>query len=188
MDEKDCIIYQLLNVNGRKKMVEVAKTLNFSPPSTKERVDKLVAEGDIAIKALLNVKKRRWKTAVCNIKAESMEEALKLADIFKNCPRAIHVQTMTGPYNLLLILIAKDTSTLESSIENDIKPLKGIQKIDVCIGDAPLIPEFVDIKIITEKVDGSPCGAKPCKECYLYERKCEGCPATRYWKGLDFCV
>jgi DNA-binding Lrp family transcriptional regulator len=186
MDEKDCIIYQLLNKDGRKKMVEIARELKFSPPSTKERVEKLINNGDIKVKALLNIRKRKWKTAVCNIKAESMEEALKLADIFKNCPRVVFVATMTGAYNLLLILVAKDTAILESSIENDIRPIPTIKELDVSIGEAPILPEFMDIKMVPARKE-APCGGKPCIDCYLYERKCDGCPATFYWKGLDFC-
>jgi DNA-binding Lrp family transcriptional regulator len=186
MDEKDCTIYRMLNEDGRKKIVELALEVGLSPPSAKERIERLIERGDIKIKALLNIRKRKWKMAVCNIKATNMEEALKLAELFRKCPRAIFTTTMTGPYNLLLILVAKDTAILESSVENDVRPIPTIKELDVSIGDAPLLPEFVDIKI-ARKDENPPCGSKPCVQCGLYERRCEGCPATLYWRGIDPC-
>jgi|Deesub1362A_J573_1020465.scaffolds.fasta_scaffold00131_32 DNA-binding Lrp family transcriptional regulator len=183
MDEKDCTIYEMLNEDGRKKIVEIAKVIGFSPPSTKERVEKLIKNKDIKVKALLNVQKKKWKTAVCNIQVSSMEEALKLADTFKNCPRVIFATTMTGAYNLILILVAKDTAVLESAIENGIRPVSSIKKLDISIGEAPILPGFLDIRINPVSKE-PPCGEKSCSECYLYERKCDGCPATIYWKGL----
>jgi hypothetical protein len=72
---------------------------------------------------------------------------------------------------------------LESSIENDIRPIPSIKEMDISIGEASLLPEFMDIKVTPENKE-SPCGGKPCTDCYLYERKCDDCPATVYWKGL----
>jgi hypothetical protein len=85
-----------------------------------------------------------------------------------------------------MVLVAKDATMLRNTIENDIKPLPGIKNMDISIGDAPLVPDFMDIKIVDRK-DKAPCGAKPCVDCYLYEKKCEGCPATTYFTGLDSC-
>lgn len=184
MDIKDRTIYKILNMNGRVKLTTLSKALHFSAPSTKERVDKLIRNEDIAVKALLNVRKKGYKTAVCCIRAENMERAAELADTFKNCPRVVFAMTATGPYNLILALVAKDAVMLRNTIENDIRPLPGVDNMDISIGDAPLVPDFLDIKI-RDKLDKAPCGTKPCNECYLYEKKCEGCPATTYFIGLD---
>ncbi len=186
MDTKDCMIYRILRKNGRAKITDIAKELNMSPSSAKERLDKLLSKGEIKVKALLNIKDRDWKLAVCNIEAENMETAVRIADIFKRCPRVIFAMTMTGSYNLLLIVAARSASLLKNTIENDIKPIKGIKRMEVSIGDAPVVPEFLDVDV-PEKFSEPPCGTKPCIECYLYENKCEGCPATNFWLGLDYC-
>jgi DNA-binding Lrp family transcriptional regulator len=186
VDEKDCIIYRILNMNGRVKLTTISEALSFSPPSTKERLDKLIKNEEIAIKALLNVKKRGYKTAVCCIRAETMEDATKLADALKDCPRVVFAITSTGAYNLIIALVAKNADMLQNTIENDIRPLPGIKGMEVSIGDAPIVPEFLDIRIVDRR-DRAPCGTKPCNQCYLYERKCEGCPATNYFLGLDSC-
>jgi DNA-binding Lrp family transcriptional regulator len=186
MDIKDCMIYRILNMNGRVKLTTLSEAVSFSAPSTKERVDKLIKNEEIVVKALLNVRKKGYKTAVCCINAETMEYASKLADAFKDCPRVVFAVTATGAYNLIMALVAKDADMLQNTIENDIRPLQGINSMDISIGDAPLSPDFLDIKIV-DKMDKAPCGAKPCIECYLYEKKCEGCPATTYFMGLDSC-
>ncbi len=180
------MIYRILNMNGRVKLTTLSEALNFSPPSTKGRVDKLIENEDITVKALLNVRKKGYRTAVCCIKADTMERASELADIFKDCPRVVFAVTTTGVYNLILALVAKDAVMLRNTIENDIRPLSGVASMDISIGDAPLVPDFLDIKI-RDKLDKAPCGAKPCSECYLYEKKCEGCPATTHFIGLDSC-
>jgi|Deesub1362B_J571_1020462.scaffolds.fasta_scaffold01381_10 DNA-binding Lrp family transcriptional regulator len=186
MDKKDCMIYKMLREDGRVKLTELAKKLDLSPSSTKERLEKLLGRGDVKVRALLNVRKRGWKFAVCNIEAKNMEEAMKLADAFKKCPRVVFAMTMTGSYNLLLIIAGRTTTLLENTIENDIRPMPGIKRMEISIGEAPIVPEFIDVDI-PERFDKPPCGTKPCIECYLYEKKCEGCPATDFWLGLDCC-
>ena len=91
--------------------------------------------------------------------------------------------TTSGAYNLFLILVGDSTAILQSTIENDIRPIPTIKKLDIAIGDAPVVPEFVDLKVV-DRQDKPPCGTKPCSECYLYEKKCAGCPATYYFKGM----
>lgn len=185
MDEKDAVIYKLLNRNGRTKLVEIARALNFSHPSTKERLEKLLNSEDIKVKALLNARKRQWKVAVCNIKAESMEAAAKLVDAFKKCPRVIFAQTLTGTYNLIIIAIAKNTTILQYFIETEIRPRAQIKQLDISFGDAPPLPEFIDIRVPEHREDKPPCGVNDCVKCYLYQKDCEGCPATNYWRGMD---
>lgn len=54
MDEKDSLIYLIQNENGRAELTEVARELGFSPPSTKDRLQKLISGQEIMVKALLN--------------------------------------------------------------------------------------------------------------------------------------
>jgi DNA-binding Lrp family transcriptional regulator len=186
MDEKDYTIYKLLNENGRTKLVEIARKLGFSHPSAKERMEKLFKNEDIKVKALLNIKKKKWKVAVCNMRVENMGNAVKLADIFKKCPRVVFIQTMTGAYNLLLIAVGQSTQILEYFIETELRSRPEIKKLDISIGDAPVYPEFFDIKIPEKKLLRPPCGINYCPDCYLYNKDCEGCPASIHWRGINF--
>ncbi len=182
MDEKDSLIYMLLNENGRAKLTQVARELGFSHPSAKDRLQKLILNQEIKVKALLNVKKRNWKIAVCNIRAESMESAAKLVDTFKKCPRVIFLQTLTGSYNLIMIAVAQNTTILQYFIETEVRPQPGIRTLDISIGDSPVLPEFLDIRNPRRKEDAPPCGINNCITCYLYQKDCEGCPATKYFR------
>jgi len=54
----------------------------------------------------------------------------------------------------------------------------------VIIGEPPVVPKHLQIKIIAEKsLEDAPCGINRGK-CVRYEQeKCLGCPATRYYRG-----
>lgn len=179
MDKKDYIIYNILNEDGRAKLTKISKKVELSHPSTKERLTKLLREEEIAVKALFNAKKSGWKTAVCTMNVESLEDALRLVDSFKKCPRVAFTQSLTGAYNLILIFIAEDTTLLESTIEKIVKPISAIKRLETSYGDAPAVPKYFDIKLL-EEGDKPPCKLKDCADCYLYKRKCRGCPATKY--------
>ncbi|WP_324736469.1 Lrp/AsnC family transcriptional regulator [Thermococcus sp. SY098] len=182
MDERDLLIYRLLRKNGRMKVSEIARELGISHPSARERLEKLERRGDLRVQALLNIRKRNFVSAVVNLKVRSMDEAEKLADVFAKCPRTVFVATTTGKYNLNLALIAESYSALEATIENTIRPMESVKEMDVSLGSSPAYPEFVDFKLEpTRKV--APCG-KVCTECYIYGKKCSGCPATVYFMGL----
>ncbi len=126
---------------------------------------------DITVKALLNIKKKKWKVAVCNMRVENMGNAVKLADIFKKCPRVVFIQTMTGTYNLLLIAVCQSTQILEYFIETELRSRPEIK---------------IDIKIPEKKLLRPPCGINYCPDCYLYNKDCEGCPASIHWRGASF--
>ncbi|ASI99040.1 Lrp/AsnC family transcriptional regulator [Thermococcus celer] len=182
MDERDMIIYRLLRKNGRMKVSGIARELGISHASARERLGKLEERGDVKIQALLNIRKRNFVSAVVNLRVRSMDEAEKLADVFAKCPRTVFVATTTGKYNLNLALIAEDYSALEATIENTIRPMESVREMDVSLGSAPAYPEFVDFKLDPVR-EVAPCG-KVCTDCYLYGKKCSGCPATVHFKGL----
>lgn len=183
MDEKDSTIYKILNNDGRTKVVDISKALELSHPSTKERLNKLLTNGDMTVKALLNVEKLGWKTAICCIKTENLSEGLKLADYFKKCPRVVFVGTSTGTHNLHIIITAQNSAILQMTIENVFRPIPSINSLDISIGDTPIKPTFMDVRM-DGNLDKPPCGVEDCAKCYLYLKKCGGCPATKYWKGF----
>ncbi len=54
MDGLDRQIVELLRANGRRSNVEIARTLGVSEGTVRKRVDRLIAEGGLAIRALAN--------------------------------------------------------------------------------------------------------------------------------------
>lgn len=185
MDERDLKIYRILREDGRTKVSAIARELGISHPSARERLERLEGKGgEIKVQALLNIRKRGgFVSAVVNLRVRSMDEAEKLADVFARCPRTVFVATTTGKYNLNLALVAENYSALEATIENTIRPLEEVREMDVSLGSSPAYPEFVDFKLDPVR-EVAPCG-KVCKGCYLYGKKCHGCPpATVYFKGF----
>lgn len=182
MDEKDYTIYNILSQDGRAKLVDIAKAVGLSHPSAKDRMMRLLNNGDITIKARLNLKKKKWQTAVCNMAVENLGEAYKLVEAFKKCPRVIYLQTMTGSYNLILIAVAPNIKILKYFIETEIRSNNSIKKLDISFGEAPEIPSSFAINLQKEPLGEPPCGVNTCSRCYLYESHCDGCPSSKYWK------
>ncbi len=179
MDRRDWEIYKLLKENGRIKLTEIGRKLDITHPSVKERLENLIRRRDVAVKGLLNIKKLKFVCGIVNIQTNTMENAVKLADIFARCPRTIFVATTTGKYNLNIVLVAEKHSVLSATIENSIRPLRDIKNMEISIGESPFYPEFIEFK--TGELETAPCGKK-CPDCYMYGNGCYGCPATIHFK------
>lgn len=107
MDERDLNIYQILRKSGRARLTEIARELGLSHPSVKERLEKLINQREyIMIKVLLDIEERGFRCAVVNLQVKSMEEAVKLADIFAKYPRTIFVAPTTGKYYPNIIILS----------------------------------------------------------------------------------
>jgi hypothetical protein len=116
---------------------------------------------------------------------ETHERLRELIDIFSKCPRTVFVTTTTGAYNVMTIMVAEDADTLNAILEVcSIRARKGIRRSEATIGEAPIIPKYLPIKIVPDKkMEIAPCGIN-CGKCLRYKnQKCLGCPATKYYRG-----
>jgi len=117
---------------------------------------------------------------------EVHEEALKeIMSRFKECPRIILLATMAGGYNVVALMIAENEGVLKSiSTVCAIRVLKGIRRSDVYIIADLVRPEYLSIKLPFPRNRESPPCERECSICEMYvEKKCLGCPATKYYRG-----
>jgi len=108
-----------------------------------------------------------------------------LIEKFSKCPRIVFMTTTTGAYNLMTIMVAEDSDTLKAIIDVcSIRAQSGIRRSEVTIGDPPIIPKYLPIKIVADKtLEEAPCGIN-CGKCIRYKQgKCLACPATKYYRG-----
>ncbi|MGQ9744175.1 MAG: Lrp/AsnC family transcriptional regulator [Candidatus Bathycorpusculaceae bacterium] len=183
LDENDKKIISILQDDGRTSFTDIGKKLGFSHVSVRKRLGKL--DNLIKVTAGLNAEKFCFRTAIVNAEVESHKRLLELIERFSKCPRIIFMAKTTGAYNLMTIMCAEDADTLNAIIEVcSVRAEKGIRRSEVVMGEAPIIPKYLPIKIITKKtVEIAPCGIN-CGTCIRYkEGKCSACPATRYYRG-----
>lgn len=104
---------------------------------------------------------------------------------FKECPRTAFLATIVGGYNAVVLMIAEDVLRCISTV-CAIRVLKGIRRSEVYVIADLIKPEYLPIKLpFPRNRDKPPCG-RECSICEMYviEKKCPGCPATKYYRGF----
>jgi DNA-binding Lrp family transcriptional regulator len=185
MDEVDKKIISILQENGRASLSSIGKELGMSHVAIIRRLKRL-SERLVNVSAGLNAEYLGFRIAIVNAEVESPERLRELADRFSKCPRIVFLTTTTGAYNLMTIMIAEDGDTLNAIVEVcSARAQKGIRRSEATIGEAPIIPKYLPIKIVAAKEDeDAPCRIN-CGKCLRYqEKKCLGCPSTKYYRGL----
>jgi len=184
MDDIDRRIISFLQEDGRTSLSEIGQKLGLSHVSVRKRLKNL-CESLVNVSAGLNAEQLGFHIAIVNAEVETHERLRELIDIFSKCPRIVFVATTTGAYNIMTIMVAEDADTLNAIVEVcSIRARKGIRRSEATIGEAPAVPKYLPIKIVSNKeIEMAPCGIN-CGKCLRYKnQKCLGCPATRYYRG-----
>jgi len=184
MDETDKIIVASLQEDGRVSLTDLGRKLGLSHVSIRKRLQKL-SKDLLKVSAGLNAEKLGIYLAIVFAEVETPKRLQELIQIFSKCPRMIFLARITGAYNLMTIMIAENVETLNAIIEHcSVRAYKGIRRSEAIIAEAPIIPRYLPIKLVTDKsADDAPCGIN-CGKCIRYrQNKCLACPATKYYKG-----
>ncbi len=186
IDEKDRIILEELQKDGRKTFVEIAKRVGLTSMGAKKRVESLIGRGIIKVRALLNVDKLDVKLALIAMEVESGKALRELLKRFEDCPRIIKFFVTTGSFNLFALVWAEDYHTLESiSLEScSLRAQKGVRRFEFYPIMEIYYDSFMDIKVTADKkLSKAPCGVR-CDICERFKNyKCLGCPATEHYRG-----
>ncbi len=184
MDETDKKIISILQEEGRASLSSIGKELGMSHVAVRKRLENL-SEKLVKVSAGLNAEYLSFRIAIVNAEVETPERLRELVDIFSKCPRIVFLTTTTGAYNLMTVMVAEDADTLNAIVEVcSVRAQKGIRRSEATIGEAPVVPKYLPIKIVaTKESEVAPCGIN-CGKCPRYEqKKCLACPATKYYRG-----
>jgi Lrp/AsnC family transcriptional regulator for asnA, asnC and gidA len=184
MDEIDKKIISILQEDSRASLSSIGKKLGMSHVAISKRLKNLCKEL-VKISTGLNAKCLNFRIAIVNAEVETLQRLQELINMFSKCPRIVFLTTTTGAYNLMTVMVAEDSDTLNAIIEVcSVRAQKGIRRSEAIIGEAPVIPKYLPIKIFVNKEDeDAPCKIN-CGKCLRYqEKKCLGCPATKYYRG-----
>ncbi len=187
IDEVDYKIMKTLYVNGRATLRELAEVIGYTSMGAKKRLDRLINNEIISIRALVNAEKLSVIPVIIFIEAVSGDVIRKIISKFKDCPRLVNFFTTIGRYNLIALMIAEDIKTLESiSTEKcSIRRINGVKRIEYYpVGEVHYTPYLsIRVNLAGRKLGRAPCGVN-CAPCPRYKSdKCLGCPATKYYKG-----
>jgi Lrp/AsnC family leucine-responsive transcriptional regulator len=117
LDDKDCVILELLQDQGDLPNTDLARQVGLSPAATLRRVQRLRAEGVISgVRAMVDPARVgiRIEAFVLVALAEHAESAdVRFAAAVKEMPSVLRADSVTGPDDILLHVVAADTRELQ---------------------------------------------------------------------------
>ncbi|MDD5144551.1 MAG: Lrp/AsnC family transcriptional regulator [Candidatus Pacebacteria bacterium] len=147
IDGLDLEIIKSLVQDGRKPFVEIAKKTGLSPVGIKNRVEKLITQGVLRIQAGLRIE--TFNSVSAHISIEAEEKALNsLAERLEKSPLVYNLVKTSGSYNLVIDVVASNTTQIERLISKEIRENEGVKRIDVNIGELPVIPKIWNPPIV----------------------------------------
>ena len=187
MDEIDKKIISELIENGRVSYKHLGDVIGYTIMGVKRRVQNMLSKNIIKVSAGINVDSLNLHAALILLELESQEALSKCLERFKECPRIINLFTLLAGYNLAALVIAEDRETLESeSMEKcSLRCMPGVRRTEFYpIGSIHYSPFLrMRINLATKNMEIAPCNVS-CKSCIRYkDKKCVGCPATKYYRG-----
>ncbi|MEF8848933.1 MAG: Lrp/AsnC family transcriptional regulator [Candidatus Thermoplasmatota archaeon] len=180
LDKKDRKIIKLLHDNQQMSQAEIAKEINLSQPSVAIRIKKLKERGIVDQTVGVNLNKVGIYVAIVNVRTTN---TTKILNMFRECPFFLNGFIVSGDKNLMLLLAGEDLSSMESMIDERLRPDEDVKSADFNIVISSIKDFVIPVKMIERPLKKPPCGVEY-KECQAYyENRCFGCPATERYKG-----
>lgn len=130
-DDIDERIIALLREDGRRSNREVARRLNLSEGTVRQRLKKLQDAGAIRIGVIADPLQLGFQCVAyvrMSVAPKHFEEALNaLAAI----DEVTYVGATAGRYDVIAMLIARDLAGLLTLVNESVAPIRGIETIDV---------------------------------------------------------
>lgn len=117
LDEKDKLLLELLQKNGRESLTIIARKLNLSIDSTHKRIKKLQNAGIIDNFGVFINPRPLGYDLIANVQIKltniSEEQLNKFISFLKNHKNVITLVSIIGDYDITCVIIAKDANELE---------------------------------------------------------------------------
>jgi DNA-binding Lrp family transcriptional regulator len=186
LDNVDKRLVSLLQEDGRKSLSEIGKKLEMSHVAVSKRLDKLVKEDKVQVTAGVNAEELDVKLLFMGLEVDNIEVAERIREKYQHCPRLLMLAPVTGSYNLMAVMAAEDTWSLQSIVGTcSMRTEQGVRRSESWFGNAPIVPTFLQLDLAPDTANGSksPCKVD-CASCKRYiDEKCVGCPPTSVYRG-----
>lgn len=185
IDKINLEIFKSLEEHGKVNYSKIGKHLGVSHVSIKNRYEKFLKKDLIKPSILVNFSKLDFKLAVLLLELE-IEGYEKIKHIYLNCPRVISSFNLLGEYNHLILFFAEDLETIETIFNSCmLYNLKGVRKSNILVlgslNEDLFLP--LNFSVLDQENENTPCGTC-CKFCKAFiQKKCIGCPASKYYDG-----
>ncbi len=132
-DEIDIAVLGILQTDARISNAELARRVNLSPPATLARVRHLEESGFIDRYAALVNRHRMGYDMCCfvriSLQLHDTEQVAGFHEAVQQMPEVLECHHVTGDYDYLLKVVAKNTKGLEDFLVNRLTPIPGVARI-----------------------------------------------------------
>jgi Lrp/AsnC family transcriptional regulator for asnA, asnC and gidA len=119
--------------NGRKSYKKIAQNLSLSENTVRTRVQKLIDEGVLEIKGLVNPESVDGHRAVLvGVKLQSMDLVNK-GEEFSKLKGVVSVSVVTGRFDLILIVLLKPGFGLLEFYTEEVSKIKDVQSVETFV-------------------------------------------------------
>ena len=143
MDAIDLKIIAHLSADARKPLAEIGKSVKLSSVAVKNRLDQLLGEKILIIQGRLSIDQFYTISAEIGIEANANTVA-ELVEKFEKKQEVYHlVRGVSGKFNLMVGVVAHNLENIETFIEEEIRMMPGVKRLEVYIGELPVTPKTI---------------------------------------------
>lgn len=137
IDEIDKIILNALQENARISNADLARRAELSPSAILTRVKRLEEQGYISEYAARLKRQLIGYDMLCfvgvTLQRHEIEQVSEFDDAIAKIPEVLECHHVTGDYDYLLKVIAKNTADLEQFLIHVLTPIKGVSRIHTSV-------------------------------------------------------
>ena len=143
MDAIDLKIIAHLSADARRPLAEIGKSVKLSSVAVKNRLDQLLGEKILMIQGRLSIDRFYMISAEIGIEADANTVA-ELVEKFEKKQEVYHlVRGVSGKFNLIVGVVARNLENIETFIEGEIRMMPGVKRLEVYIGELPVTPKTI---------------------------------------------
>ena len=133
LDDLDRRILQLLQQDGRMSNAQIARRINLSPPATHARIKRLEEQGFIRGYVALVDRGRAGFDLLCFVRVSLEKHRTGVVQGFREAvsemPEVLECHFITGDFDYLLKVVARDRQDLERFLMRRLTPLAGVARV-----------------------------------------------------------
>lgn len=133
VDKYDKNILQLLQKDARISNAELARRVGLSPPATFARIRRLEENGLIKQYETILDRQKAGYDMLCfvsvSLQLHEIHKVTGFYETIRDMPEVLECHHVTGNYDYLLKVVAKNTDDLENFLVNRLTPIPGVARI-----------------------------------------------------------
>ncbi|MFZ5646259.1 MAG: Lrp/AsnC family transcriptional regulator [Bacillota bacterium] len=159
LDTIDLTIMKTLQENARSSYRDIASRIGVSRVTVHERIRKLIESGIIeGFHVRVNARRTGYPvTAIVGLSTIQGSEAYRTIEELQQLPEVEEVHVVTGRYDYLVKVRAKDNEDLQRILFNKIDQVYGFQRAETMVVlSSPVEKCGIDIRQVINDIQGSP--------------------------------